>query len=76
MLSLIASVTSAPASDRVASLPGWTATLPSPMYSGFLPIAGSQKQLHYVLVEAEAPLNACLERTSNPSRAPILLTRR
>ena len=47
----------APAADRVESLPGWSGPLPSPMYSGFLALPGTQKQLHYLLVEAEPPLD-------------------
>ena len=47
----------APAADRVDSLPGWSGPLPSPMYSGFLALPGTQKQLHYLLVEAEPPLD-------------------
>eukprot|EP00966_Prymnesium_polylepis_P041940 973945-Prymnesium_polylepis.1 len=54
---LFALVASAPASDRVTSLPGWAGALPSPLYSGFLALPGTQKQLHYLLVEAEVPLD-------------------
>ncbi len=35
------------------SLPWWNQELPSKIYSGFLPIENTQKQLHYVLVESE-----------------------
>ena len=52
----------APQQDRVASLPGWDKPLPSPMYSGFLSIPGSQKQLHYLPVEAEPPLDPHVTR--------------
>ena len=47
----------APTADRVDSLPGWAGPLPSTMYSGFLALPGTQKRLHYVLVEAELPLD-------------------
>jgi len=47
----------APDADLVKSLPGWDAPLPSAMYSGFLKLPGTQKQLHYLLVEAEPPLD-------------------
>ena len=57
MLALFGLIPSAPSADRVASLPGWTDALPSPMYSGFLALPGTQKKLHYLLVEAEPPLD-------------------
>lgn len=50
-------VSAAPEADLVTSLPGWYAPLPSPLYSGFLSIPGSSKKLHYLLVEAEKPLD-------------------
>ncbi len=65
MLSFGLLALAAPSADRVASLPGWSAPLPSPIYSGFLPIPGSSKRLHYVLVEAEPPLDK--------STAPLVL---
>ena len=55
----------APASDLVSSLPGWDKPLPSPIYSGFLDLPGTQKHLHYLLVEAEPPLDK--------SKAPLVL---
>lgn len=59
-------VCGAPAEDLVsgASLPGWNRALPSKIYSGFVN-ASSSKRLHYMLVEAEAPLD--------PATAPLVL---
>ena len=39
--------------DRVASIPGWSGPLPSPHYSGYVPVRGGSRQLHYYLQEAE-----------------------
>ena len=52
-----------PAADEVTSLPGWSSTLPSKQYSGFLDV-GSNYHLHYVFVEASA---------ADPSSAPLVL---
>ena len=53
--------------DEVLSLPGWTAALPSRMYSGFLPstddAAFGQMHLHYWLVESER----------NPEQDPVVV---
>eukprot|EP00948_MAST-09A_sp_MAST-9A-sp1_P003322 g3322.t1 len=46
--------------DRVSSLPGWSAPLPTEMYSGYLPV-GANKKLHYVLVTSE------LDPKTNPN---------
>eukprot|EP00656_Telonema_subtile_P043252 TRINITY_DN49631_c0_g1_i2.p1 TRINITY_DN49631_c0_g1~~TRINITY_DN49631_c0_g1_i2.p1 ORF type:complete len:483 (+),score=84.11 TRINITY_DN49631_c0_g1_i2:193-1641(+) len=54
-----------PPDDIVASLPGWSGPLPSTWYSGFLQLPQSTKQLHYLLTEAEAPLD--------PATAPLVL---
>jgi carboxypeptidase C (cathepsin A) len=52
----------APAEAKVIGLPGWAGELPSPWYSGFLPV-GASKKLHYVFVEAEV----------DPANKPLLL---
>ena len=39
--------------DRVAGVPGWSGPLPSPHYSGYVPVRGGSRQLHYYLQEAE-----------------------
>ena len=52
--------------DRVTSLPGYPATLPSAHYSGYIPvgkISGSDGHLHYWLIESE----------NNPSTDPLVL---
>ena len=64
-LLLAATARGAPQADLVDSLPGWSGPLPSKIYSGFLNITGSAKRLHYVLVEAEQPLD--------PATAPVVL---
>jgi carboxypeptidase C (cathepsin A) len=50
-LGLAAAVLAAPAADKVDSLPG-IGTFPFNMYSGFLPITGTSKSLHYLLAES------------------------
>jgi len=40
-------------SALVQSLPGWAGPLPSPHYSGYLPVDGGTKMLHYYLQEAD-----------------------
>merc|ERR1740117_2354384 len=60
---LLLGATGAPIGDKVDAVPGWSQPLPSAWYSGFLPVGA--KQLHYVLVEAEAPLD--------PKTAPLVL---
>ncbi|KAF8823071.1 putative Serine carboxypeptidase 1 [Cardiosporidium cionae] len=49
--------------DRITSLPGFSGSLPSRMWSGFIPVAGKSKFLHYWFIESE----------SSPSEDPILL---
>ena len=48
--------------DEIKSLPGWTGPLPSRQFSGYLSV-GSDKHLHYWLVEAE----------KDPDTAPVVL---
>ena len=43
----------APAQFEVKSLPGWDGPLPSAHYSGFVPVDGGAKRLHYYLQEAD-----------------------
>ena len=59
---LLGGADAAPAAAKVAGLPGWAGPLPSPWYSGFLPV-GPEKKLHYVFVEAE----------QDPASKPLLL---
>ncbi|KAF8820699.1 putative Serine carboxypeptidase 1 [Cardiosporidium cionae] len=49
--------------DRITSLPGFSGTLPSRMWSGFIPVAGKSKFLHYWFIESE----------NSPSTDPIVL---
>ena len=56
-LSLVLSLSlvfAAPIADLVPSLKGWNNDKPFPfkMYSGYLPILGSTKNLHYLYVES------------------------
>ena len=64
----------APAADRVSALPGWDGPLPSAHYSGFVPVDGGAKRLHYYLQEADTapadkPLVLCA-RPPPPSLPP------
>jgi carboxypeptidase C (cathepsin A) len=63
-LSLLVASSAVPTADLVSSLPGWDQKLPSQWFSGFLSV-GQHKKLHYMLVEAEAPLD--------PKTAPLVL---
>ena len=59
-LNLIA-LTRVPAGDRVSSLPGYNGSLPTPQYSGYLPvgnISGSAGMLHYWLIESEGNVDS------------------
>jgi len=63
ILTVLASTAmSAPATDEVKSLPGWSGPLPSKHYSGVLD-ASPTDHLHYVFVEAAV----------NPATAPVRL---
>lgn len=63
ILTVLASTAmSAPATDEVKSLPGWSGPLPSKHYSGFLD-ASPTDHLHFVFVEAAV----------NPATAPVRL---
>lgn len=46
------------------ALPGWPATTPFKIYSGFLPIAGTTKDIHYVFLEAN---------TTEFAKAPLVV---
>jgi len=54
ILALAGVLTAAPADDKVDFLPYTNATqaLPFDMYSGYLPINGTKKSLHYVFAES------------------------
>ena len=45
--------TAAPAADEIISLPGYSGSLPSKQYSGYLSIKGGTN-LHYYLVTSES----------------------
>jgi carboxypeptidase C (cathepsin A) len=49
--------------DRILSLPGWEADLPSKQYSGYLNVTNSGTHLHYWLVQSE----------SNPATDPTIV---
>jgi carboxypeptidase C (cathepsin A) len=52
--------------DEVTSLPGWSGSLPSKMYSGYIQVPGDagSKYYHYFFTEAEV---------NNPKDAPVAL---
>ena len=50
-------------SKRILSLPGYSKSLPSKMYSGYMNVA-KDKYIYYIFVEAE----------KNPEDAPLLLS--
>lgn len=52
--------------DQVMSLPGWTESLPSKQYSGYLDV-GDGKHLHYWLVESEN--NVSFSSTKDETRS-------
>jgi carboxypeptidase C (cathepsin A) len=54
---------SAPSEDEIKSLPGWSGSLPSRQFSGYLTAGGGDRHLHYWFVESEY----------NPSKAPVVL---
>ena len=64
---LLGFVSGAPTEDLVSGkdLPWWNKNTPSNWYSGFIDIPSSSKRLHYVLVEAESPVD--------PKTAPVVL---
>lgn len=43
-----------PSGDEILSLPGWDGPLPSRQFSGYLDLPGSEKHIHYWLVESES----------------------
>ena len=43
-----------PLSERITTLPGFDGELPSAHFSGFIPVDGAVKQLHYYLQEADS----------------------
>ena len=62
---LISSSLSAPQSDLVTSLPGMNNDKPFPfkMYSGYISVADSSRNLHYIFVESK----------NDPKKDPILV---
>ena len=57
LLLLLGASQAAPAADKIASLPGWDAPLPSDMYSGYVNVTASADRemlVHYWYIEAEA----------------------
>ena len=62
MVQMVRNVIAAPRGDEITGLPGWSQTLPSKQYSGYLDITPS-KHYHYWFVECE----------NNPESAPVVL---
>jgi hypothetical protein len=66
LLSLTAAVAFAsPEEDRVLTMPGWNddKEFPFRMYSGYLNVPGTTRNLHYMFVEAQ----------SGPKDAPVVV---
>ncbi|KAF8823052.1 putative Serine carboxypeptidase-like 36 [Cardiosporidium cionae] len=58
------SVVAAPENEEILSLPGWLEkTLPSRMYTGYVPVAEHKKHLHYFFVESQG----------SPKNDPVIL---
>lgn len=49
---LVQAVYGAPVEDKVESLPGMGDKFPYGVYSGYLPVNGTGKQLHYMFLES------------------------
>ena len=65
LLLLASSALAAPLEDRVYSLTGWNGGSPFPfqMYSGFIPVLGSTKNLHYMYIDSQR----------DPTNDPLIL---
>ena len=64
-LGLVSLALAAPADHLVESLPGMNNDQPFPfkMYSGYLPVMGTSRMLHYILAESQG----------DPTRDPVLV---